>query len=255
MPMILGSDRKRLSKRHGATSVEEFAALGILPDAMVNYLALLGWSPGGSGDEVLARDQLVKKFSLKKVGSSPAAFDYEKLHYINRQHIMRLPAERRAELVRPLVRARGWSVDAAWRTPGGADADAYLDRVLRTLGSRFQDLQAVPDQIAYFFTDDYPVDAEAAAEHLASAGARARLGALAEALAGAVDAAAVTPAARYEETVRGLAERLGVPAGELIHTARLALTGQTRSAGLFEVMELLGGPRVIARLRRAAAAG
>ncbi|MBU8871782.1 MAG: glutamate--tRNA ligase, partial [Gemmatimonadales bacterium] len=95
MPMILGPDKKRLSKRHGATSVEEFQHQGIIPEAMMNYLALLGWSPGGSADEVMTPAALTKNFRLKKVNSSPAAFDYDKLGYINSEHIKRkTPAER-----------------------------------------------------------------------------------------------------------------------------------------------------------------
>lgn len=255
MPMILGPDRKRLSKRHGATSVEEFAGEGILPEAMVNYLALLGWSVGAAGDEVLTREQLVKRFSLKKVGSSPAAFDYDKLRHINAQHLKRLTPAQRTALVRPLLAERGWTADPAWRAPGGGDTAAYLEKVLATLSGRFSDLRRVPEQIAFFFSEEHPVDSEAVAAHLQSPQARSRLAALAEAVEAAMLPAAPTPSASYEGAVRELAERLGVPAGELIHPARVALTGLTRSAGIFEVMELLGGPRVVARLRRAAGGG
>lgn len=252
MPMILGPDRKRLSKRHGATSVEEFSEQGILPDAMVNYLALLGWSPGGSGDEVFARSELVKKFSLKKVNSSPAAFDYDKLNHINAQHLKRLgPAERLA-LAEPMLAERGWALDAGWLVPA-ADTRGYLDKVLRMLGGRFSNLPRVPEQIGFFFTEDFPVDAEAAAEHLAGGEARGRLAALADGLEAALpDGKAAGPEV-FEEAIRGLAEREGVKAGEIIHPCRVALTGQTRSAGIFDVMALIGGPRVVRRLRRAAA--
>ena len=253
MPMILGPDRQRLSKRHGATSVEEFAGLGILPDAMVNYLALLGWSVGASGDEVLTRQQLVKKFSLKKVNSAPAAFDYDKLRFINSQHLKRLSPEERLKLALPILAARGWSADAAWQVPGGADTAAYLDRLLQVLGNRFSDLQRLPQQIAFFFSEDYPVDEEACAKHLTGAEALRHLGALTRALAEGLDLSAPAPAARFEEIVRATAADLGVGAGELIHPCRVALTGQERSAGVFEVMELIGGPRVVERLQRAAA--
>jgi len=127
MPMILGPDRKRLSKRHGATSVEEFRDQKILPAALVNYLALLGWSIGAGGDEVLTRDQLIKKFSLKKVNSSPAAFDYDKLDFINAQHLKRLePAERR-ELTLPILTEHDWQLDPAIQQPATA---SRTDRVL-----------------------------------------------------------------------------------------------------------------------------
>ncbi len=255
LPMILGPDRKRLSKRHGATSVEEFAARGVLPDAMVNYLALLGWSPGPGDPEVLARDQLVRKFSLKRVGSAPAAFDYDKLAYINGEHIKRLPPERRLALVLPRLAERGWTADPAWRTPSGGDPASYLDAILRALGNRFSDLARVPEQIACFFTEDYPVDAAAVAADLGSAEARQRLGQLADALAAVDDGAGAMPAALFEQVARGTAARLGVEPGALLHPCRVALTGQNANARIFPVMELIGAPRVIARLRRAASGG
>jgi len=252
MPMILGQDRKRLSKRHGATSVEEFAAQGYLPDAMVNYLALLGWSPGGAGDEVFARTELIKKFSLKKVNSSPAAFDYDKLNHINAQHLKRLgPAERLA-LVEPMLAERGWGLDPEWRVPA-EDTRDYLGKVLKLLGGRFSDLRRVPEQIGFFFSEDFARDEEAAAEHLAGAEVRARLAALADRLESALADGAPVGQDVYEEAVRDQAEALGVKAGELIHPCRVALTGQTRSAGMWEVMELIGGPRVVRRLRAAGA--
>jgi len=255
MPMILGPDRKRLSKRHGATSVEEFQQQGILPDAMVNYLALLGWSIGGGGDEVLTRDQLVKKFSLKKVNSSPAAFDYDKLNHINSQHLKRLDPAQRRELTLPILAAHGWRYDPAWRVPGVETTEGYVDRLLRLLGGRFSSLLRLPEQLGFFFTEDFVTDPEARAEHLAGAEAGRRLRALAEAGEQELDHATPVPAERWEAVVRRTAEALGIEAGELIHPARVALTGQARSAGIFEVMENLGAPRVLDRLRRAAAAG
>ncbi len=252
MPMILGQDRKRLSKRHGATSVEEFAKDGYLPDAMVNYLALLGWSAGGSGDEVFARTELIKKFSLKKVNSSPAAFDYDKLNHINAQHLKRLEPADRLRLTRPMLDERGWAFDAGWLVPA-SDADAFLARVLKLLGGRFSDLRRVPEQIGFFYTDDFARDDEAVAEHLSGDQAATWLAGLADRIEAA--APADTPAAQdvYEEAIRAYAEELGVKAGDLIHPCRVALTGQTRSAGIFEVMELVGAPRTVARLRGAAA--
>jgi len=252
MPMILGPDKKRLSKRHGATSVEEFQTLGILPAAMVNYLALLGWSPGGNADEVMTRDALVKKFSLKKVNSSPAAFDYDKLNHINSEHIKRLSPAERIDLARPLLQERGWDLDPAWLIEGVATLDDYLARVLGTLGNRFSSLITLPDQIGFFFSDDFFVDDEPWQEHVTTDEGRAALTALAEALDRELDAAVAQPAAAFEGIIRDTAEKLGVKAGQLIHPSRVALTGQSRSAGIFEVMELVGLPRTIARLKAAA---
>ncbi|MDY0109609.1 MAG: glutamate--tRNA ligase [Candidatus Krumholzibacteria bacterium] len=254
MPMILGPDRKRLSKRHGAVAVEEFQAQGIVPQAMVNYLALLGWSIGAGGDEVLSVDALIKRFSLKKVNSSPAAFDYDKLEHINSQHLKRMgPAERRA-LTLPLLAERGWVYDPAWKVPGAADQADYVDRLLALLGGRFSSLRLLPEQLGFFFVEDFPRDEAAWHEHVAAATNRAHLAALGAALAQGLPAAEPAVAAAYEAVVRDLATRLGVPAGDLIHPARVALSGQARSAGIFEVMEALGGARVVARLQRAAGA-
>jgi nondiscriminating glutamyl-tRNA synthetase len=253
MPMILGPDKKRLSKRHGATSVEEFQNLGILPAAMLNYLALLGWSPGGSGDEVISAEEIIKKFSLKKVNSSPAAFDYDKLNHINSEHIKRLSAEERLELAKPIISEGGWTLDPSWLIHGADTTDAYLARVLGTLGNRFSSLITLPEQIGFFFTDDHFIDQEAWDEHVATDEARSLMIALADAIEEELDTATPQAAAAFEEVIRTTAEKLGVKAGQLIHPSRVALTGQSRSAGIFEIMELMGAVRTVRRLRSAAA--
>jgi glutamyl-tRNA synthetase len=252
MPMILGPDRKRLSKRHGATSVEEFQGQGIIPEAMVNYLALLGWSPGGSADEVMRRDALVAKFSLKKLNSSPAAFDYDKLAHVNSEHIKRLPAGERLELARGVVAAQGWSFDPAWQVAGAADADAYLARVLAVLGGRFNSLVTLPEQSGFFYTEDHFVDQAAWREHVGTDEARQILNDLSAAIEESLDMKQAQPADAFEDVVRSTAEKMGVKAGQLIHPSRVALTGQSRSAGIFEVMELMGARRTVARMRKAA---
>ena len=239
MPMILGPDRKRLSKRHGATSVQEFRKQGILPAAMLNYLSLLGWSPGGNAKEVMSAKEIIGKFSLKKVGSSPAAFDYDKLNHINSEHIKALSAEQKLELALPLLQEKGWRLDPDWLIHGVDTTEAYLARVLGTLGNRFSSLLTLPDQIGFFFSEEFFVDQEAWDQDLAAA------------LAQELDTDAPQPAAAFEEVVRACAEQQDVKAGQIIHPARVALTGQSRSAGIFDVMELVGLRRTIERLRRA----
>jgi len=254
MPMILGPDRKRLSKRHGATSVEEFAKLGILPAAILNYLALLGWSPGGSGDEVMSAAEIIKKFSLKKVNSAAAAFDYDKLNHINSEHIKRLSADERLALAQPIIAERGWALDPEWMIHDAAATDAYLARVIGTLGNRFSSLITLPEQVGFFFSDEHFVDQESWDEHVATDEAGALMTALAEAIEATVDLGQPQAAAVFEEIIRATAEKLGVKAGQLIHPSRVALTGQSRSAGIFEVMELVGARRTVQRLRQAAGA-
>jgi len=253
MPMILGPDKKRLSKRHGATSVEEFKNLGILPAAMLNYLALLGWSPGGNADEVMTAQAVIGKFSLKKVNKSPAAFDYDKLNHINSEHIKRLSAQERQDLAKPMLDERNWALDPAWKIHGVTDTDGYLARVLGTLGNRFSSLITLPEQIGFFFTDDHWVDQEVWNDNVATDEARGHLTALADALEAGLDLEAPQPAEAFEEIMRATSEAMGVKAGVLIHPTRVALTGQSRSAGIFEVMELVGAPRTLQRMRTAAA--
>ncbi len=252
MPMILGPDKKRLSKRHGATSVEEFQTQGILPAAMTNYLALLGWSPGGNADEVMTRDAIIKKFSLKKINSSPAAFDYDKLAHINSEHIKRLSAEERLELAKPIIARDNWALDTDWLIHGVDDTESYLNRVLGILGNRFSNLVTLANHIGFFFTEEHFVDAEAWKEHVTPEAARATLVTLAKAIETGMDLDVAQPASAFEEVIRSTAEEMGVKAGELIHPSRVALTGQSRSAGIFEVMELVGARRTVARLKNAA---
>ena len=156
--------------------MEEFQDLGILPEAMVNYLALLGWSPGGSGDEVMThRRASSSKFSLKKVNSSPAAFDYDKLDHINSEHIKRLsPAERR-ELARPSSRSAGWALDPAWQVPDAADTDAYPSPGAGAAGQPLQQPAApCPSRSASSSPRITAVDQEAWHEHVATADGRER---------------------------------------------------------------------------------
>ena len=215
---------------------------------MINYLALLGWSPGGSGDEVFARDELTKKFSLKKVNSSPASFDYDKLTHINSQHLKRLGPDERLALVEPMLAENGWSLDADWRVPAG-DTREYLVKVLSMLGGRFSDLNRVPEQIGFFFTEDHLKDEEAVAENLSGDETADRMAALAALIEAGSTGAGPAGKDVFEEAVRQLAEELDIKAGEIIHPCRVALTGQIRSAGMWEVMEMIGAPRVISRLR------
>lgn len=236
VPLILGPDRKRLSKRHGATSVGEYEAQGYLPEAMVNFLALLGWSPGAGDQELFTRDELVAKFTLEGISGGNAVFNPEKLDWFNQQHMMRLaPAE--------LVRRVAGRLEAAglWRD----DYDqGWLERVIVLLAPRARRLDDLVPQFRTFAVDLVERDPAAVAKHLGDEMGRAHLAALRERLA----AADAFDAATLEPLVRGLAEERGVKAGVLIHAARVAVTGQTVSPGIFEVLELVGRDRVLRRI-------
>ena len=154
----------------------------------------------------------------------------------------------------PILAEHGWQLDPAWLVPDAADNEAYVDRVLATLGGRFSNLLRLAEQIGFFFTEEFPIDQQVWQEHVAPAETRQHLALLAERLGSDLDITAPQRTDAYEAVIRSCAEELQVKAGVLIHPCRLALTGQTRSAGIFEVMELVGGPRVLARLHRAAGA-
>jgi glutamyl-tRNA synthetase len=236
LPLILGPDKKRLSKRHGAASVAEYREQGFLPDALINFLALLGWSPRNDR-EVMSRAELLESFSLDGVSGGNAVFDAEKLEWMNAQHIAGLPAEALASVVRPLLAAEG-----LW--PAADHDDAWLHRLLELLRPRAKRLGEFAVQGRVFLVDAVDYEPDAVARQLTKPEVPALVDAVVETL-GAVDP---FDEAHLELAVRGLAERLGVKAGAVIHPVRVGLTGRMASPGIFEVMTLLGRARVLARL-------
>jgi glutamyl-tRNA synthetase len=264
VPLILGPDKRRLSKRHGATSVTEYSRQGFLPEAMMNFLALLGWSPGND-QELFGRDELVAAFSLEGISSSDAVFNPEKLEWFSAQHITRMPAEELARRIEPLLREAGlWrddfngdgftacvpASDASARTgceTGSRDAGrAWLARLIELLRPRAKRLTDFVEKGRPFLVGEVEYDAEAVKKHLSSPDALAHLAAVRDtcAAAGEFTAAALEPA------LRALADARGVKAGVLIHPTRVAVTGRAESPGIFDVLELLGRDRVVGRIDR-----
>jgi glutamyl-tRNA synthetase len=242
VPLILGTDKKRLSKRHGATSVTEYQRLGYLPEAMVNFLALLGWSPG-TDQEVFTRDELVRAFALEGISGGNAVFNPEKLDWMNQQHIQRLSAEEIATRLEPLLREAG-----LWRE-AFADGDRpWLLRVIELFKPRVRRLAQIVEDARPFFEEHVSLDPAAAGKHLSSAALKQPFSSLIDAFE-AVDP--FTPPG-LEATLRATAERQGIKAGALIHATRVAATGRDVSPGLFEVLELLGRVRTLQRMRAAA---
>lgn len=237
MPMILGPDKQRLSKRHGAASVEEFRDQGFLPEALVNYLALLGWSPG-TGQEIFTREELVKKFSLKRLNKTAAVFDVEKCKYINAEHMKAHSPTERAELAWPFLVAAGLVSDG-----GDAVARAQVVEVVRIMGNRFGFAADAPQHFAPYLSESYPVDPEGASSLNETARARLRE------LADAYQELSSFDAAAAETALRALAEKLGVKAGDLIHPARFAVTGQTAGPSVFDAIAVVGRERAVRRLR------
>jgi glutamyl-tRNA synthetase len=230
VPLILGPDKKRLSKRHGATSVGEYAAQGILPEAMVNFLALLGWSPGDDR-EVLSPEELVSLFSLDRISGGSAVFDAGKLGWFNQQHIGRMSA---ATIVERLA-----------FTDHAPNLLAAVDLVK----VRARRLSDITPMLRPFVEDRVHRDPAAVATHLGSLDLAPHLAAW----RGVLETVTPFDAPALEQALRALAEERGIKPKILIHATRVAVTGQAVSPGLFDVLELVGRERVIARLAEAEA--
>ncbi len=239
VPLILGPDRKRLSKRHGATSVMEYRRNGYLPAAMVNFLALLGWSPGDDR-QLMSVDELVESFTLGGISGGNAVFNGEKLDWVNSQYIARMPVADLAAAVRPWLELTGLN-----RHPLIAQ-DTTFHRLLELIRPRARRLTDFAEQARPLLEEPVEYDPAAVEKHLSAADLARHLDALVRTLR------ATTPfdEPHVEAAVRGTAAERGTKAGTLIHATRVAVTGRTTSPGLFEVLVLLGRDRTVARVER-----
>ena len=239
VPLILGADKKRLSKRHGATSVTEYQRQGYLPEAMVNFLALLGWSPGGDR-ELMSVTELTASFTLAGISGGNAVFDTDKLDWMNGQYIAQRPAEALAESVRPLLQEAGLSA-----SPLVADHQRF-SRLLDLLRPRAKRLTDFVEQARPLLMDTVEYEPAAVTKHLSDP----RIGDHLTTLVKALRDTSPFDEPHVEATVRATAESLGVKAGALIHATRVAVTGRMASPGLFELLALLGRDEAVARLER-----
>jgi glutamyl-tRNA synthetase len=232
LPLILGSDKKRLSKRTGATSTEEYQKMGILPEALFNFLLLLGWSPGDDR-EILSRDEAVGLFDLSDVNKAAAVFDVDKLTWLNGQYVMAMSAE---ELYPRLVPFMEKPVPLGERLVGLIELYRPRSRTLVELAQQIADYYIGDDEVVY--------DADAVKKHLKGDDLEDRLRNVRDALA---DDAEFTLAST-EAAVRALAERNGLGAGKYIHPLRVALVGRSSSPPIFDVALALGKERTLARI-------
>jgi glutamyl-tRNA synthetase len=241
VPLILGPDKKRLSKRHGATSVGEYEAQGYLPEAMINFLALLGWSPGGN-DEVFTREELVERFTLDGISGGNAVFNADKLDWFNQQHLIRLANDDLLHRLQTDLRLAG-----LWRDALLNVEFEWIGRVLDLLKPRARKLADLIEPLRPFLGGEVVFDPAAVAKHLSAPGVGDHLRAWAE----VVDSLPSLEPAATEAALRALAQSRGIKPGVLIHGTRVAVTGQAVSPGLFEILELVGKDRVATRLRAA----
>jgi glutamyl-tRNA synthetase len=224
VPLINGPDGRKLSKRHGAITVEEFRREGFIPEALVNYLALLGWSYDDH-TELMSREELVERFSLGRVGKSAATFDYEKLTHMNGVYLRALPSDQYAERLLAYLREQGYD----WDEQLIRNAAPLVQEKIATLGE-------FPRFAGFFFQRVRPEEPLEDGRVLP---------AVAEALA-EVEPFEAEP---IEAALRALAERLGLKPRQAFHPIRLALTGSSVSPGLFESLELLGKEESLARIK------
>jgi glutamyl-tRNA synthetase len=240
LPLILGPDKQRLSKRHGATSVMAYAEMGYLADAFFNFLALLGWSPGYDR-EMFSREELIELFSLKGVSRADAIFGIEKLDWYNGQYIRNTPIEALCEMAKNELRTK-----QIWKDTTAELPPDLLKATLELLKNRIRKPSDFSTTFKAYFTDDYEYDDAACRKYLTDPDLKDLIPALLDQYC----KSNVFTLESTEETLRLLAKAEGVKAGLLINALRVGLTGQSVAPGLFEVMQVLGRSRMLARLER-----
>lgn len=241
VPLVLGSDGKKLSKRHGATSIAEFRAQGYLPEALLNFLALLGWAPGeGEEQEIFSREELIARFDLFRVNRAPATFSYDKLDWMNGVYIRSLSVEELLERLLPFWQRAGLIPD-----PLPESERARLLRIVPLVRERLKRLNEVVEWTDFIFRDIEPVPPEKLiGDKMTPQESLAALRRVRELLA------SIEPfeAEVMESPLRGLAQELGLKAGQLFGIIRWATSGKQVSPPLFGSLEAMGRERVLARL-------
>ncbi len=237
LPMLLGADKTRLSKRHGATSVMAYKDMGYLPDALVNYLVRLGWSYGDQ--EVFTKDELIKYFSLENIGKSAAVFNPEKLLWLNSQYIIKEDAKTLAEMAIPFlikegIISEGQELDMEW-----------LSRAVNSLKERVRTLVELANSLRYYILEYVEIDPKAKEKFLKPENIK-NLSELHEILTRLTD----FTAAEIEKVFHSFAEKHGIKLGAIAQPVRVAITGGTASPGLFEVLEIVGKDKVLKRLAK-----
>ena len=236
LPMILGSDKTRLSKRHGATSIMAYQDMGYLPEAMVNYLVRLGWSHGDQ--EIFTRQELIEKFSWKHVQTSAAVFNPDKLLWMNAEYIKTSPPSQVAEALAPLLKQAGLGDEV------GKVTAEWLAQLVVLVKERTKTLVEMVEWVKPYFGQTVVYEEDAARKFLTQA-----MAPILQTLLTRFEALPGYSKSTWEESFKKLVEEQGIKMGQLAQPVRVALTGRTASPGLFEVMEVLGRERTLIRLR------
>jgi glutamyl-tRNA synthetase len=242
LPLILGPDKSRLSKRHGATDVNMYRTEGFLPEAFRNFLALLGWAPGGD-EEFLRTWDLIERFSLAGVSRTNGVFDRPKLEWFNTQYLQKLPIEDLLPQVQAELKRSGlWKEE--WATAAGHE---WFSKTVDLLRPRVRLLPDFSSWSRAFFSDDFPIEEAGKAKFWKDPKVPDLLAKLADALAALPD----WNHDACDHALRALADSAGVKAGLLINATRVAIVGQSVAPPLFDTMVVLGKDRVVRRLRAA----
>jgi glutamyl-tRNA synthetase len=236
VPMVLGKDRTRLSKRHGAMSVTAYRGMGFLPDAFINYIVRLGWSFGDQ--EVFTRQELIEKFSLENIGRSASIFDPDKLQALNAEHMKMTPTEELSRHFIPHMLDQGYK----------ARSGPYLEKVIETLRPRSKTLVEMAEGAAFYYQDTIIYEEKAAQKFLKPAHLEVLQASL-EALENVSDFSQ----SNLEAALTEVMQKLDLKFGKIAQPMRVALSGKTVSPGIFEMIDALGKEQVISRLQRAIA--
>ena len=238
LPLIMGEDGGRLSKRTGAVAVSDYKKMGFVPEGIVNYLMLLGWSPGAN-QEIINLNKAVEKFSIKKVNKASAVFSIEKLKWVNTQHVKQMDLEQLTDLIVPLLKEKGYLEDEFDRK--------NLESVVSLFKGRISTLEDFVDWADFAFLKEIDVSAEDQ-EKFFTDDAKKRF----KLLADCFEKLETFDIKLSEEAFRSLVDELKIKAADLVHPARVALTGKTIGPGLFETMVVIGKEKTIQRLKKAA---
>jgi glutamyl-tRNA synthetase len=235
IPLILNRDGSKMSKRDAGASVMSYIEQGYDPEAVRNYLCLLGWSPKDNREKIEI-EEVVQLFDLTKVNRRNAAFDLDKCYWLNGQYILQMPLSRFRELSEPFIRKAGITVTD----------EAYLLKVLEIVKEKIKLFKDVPNWIGYFFTEEFPFEPGVVEKTLNRAGALDRLGQLRDKYAGMEDWSATG----LERALKQLGAEIGCETGELVHPARVAVSGRSIGPSLYHMLEVMGKPRVLERMNR-----
>ena len=241
--LILGADHKKMSKRHGATSVTAYKDMGYLPDAVVNYLALLGWAPKGE-QEIFSREELIRAFSMDRVSSNDAVFDMEKLNWINFQYMKQLSKDELLDFVLPFLEKNGYVTE-----PISADCREWLKRVLQYVRDRISYGAQAPEQVKMFFEDVPPFEDPEVIEIMKQKTSAVILKTFIQALEALEDFTEESVTACFKAVMK----ETGIKGRAAFEPARIALTGVTKGPGMYEMIVLFGREKTLTLLKKALA--